>query len=88
MTLKKFATEIEKLGGTVDLKGEEFNTNNAWGFGGAIGKSHKVSVKGQVVYFRKGRACFRHLPCEPFTNVRDKGGMRHEPKDFLQSLKA
>lgn len=45
---------------------EPFNTNNAWGFGGAIGKSFKF--KGGVE-IRSGVASFRHLPPHHFTAV-------------------
>ena len=45
----------------VDL--EEFNSNNAWGFGGSIGTRTTYS---NGYYRRKGRSCFRHSGTTPF----------------------
>src|SRR5882672_6933749 len=70
MTLTRFAAEIKRLGGALDLEGTEFNTNNGWGFGGGYGTEHAGRVKDVDFVLRKGRACFRHMDEEPFANVR------------------
>jgi len=44
---------------------EEFNTNNAWGFGGAAGTRF---VKGDIEV-RVGKAYYRHLPPSSFAAV-------------------
>lgn len=86
MTLKKFSTEIKRLGGTLDLEGTEFNTNNGWGFGGGYGTEHAGRVKDVDFVLRKGRACFRHMDEEPFSNVRLKQADRTKftPEMFLK----
>jgi hypothetical protein len=51
----------------------EFNTNNGWGFGGAIGKRY---------FFRNGskltiaNACYRHLPSQKFYQLSDASGRK------------
>jgi hypothetical protein len=46
---------------------EDFNTNNAWGFGGGIGVRYTM-CEGKVIV-RTGRAYYRHAPSTPFTVV-------------------
>jgi len=48
-----------------DFKKTSFNTNNGWGFGGAIGNSYKVAN----LEIRQGVASFRHLKQQPFTTA-------------------
>lgn len=52
---------------------EEFNTNNAWGFGGAVGTQTNY-VSG--VYKRTGKAYYRHLPPAAFTTFYNSKGQR------------
>lgn len=48
----------------------EFNTNNAWGFGGGYGKVYTFP---KDIVIRKGTACYRHAPSHPFFTVSVKG---------------
>lgn len=41
------------------VRGEDYSTNNAWGFGGSYGREWLLPA-GQTL--RIGTACFRHLP--------------------------
>lgn len=45
------------------IKTERFNTNNGWGFGGAIGVE---TIYDNGLFCRKGRNYFRHTPSESF----------------------
>lgn len=71
---------------------EEFNTNNSWGFGGAIGKEWVFSSGWKV---RSGRACYRHTGTTPFTavynpegkRVYDECGITKEFEQFKQYLR-
>lgn len=45
---------------------EVFNTNNDWGFGGAIGTQYVFKNNVQI---RTGKACYRHLPSAKFVAV-------------------
>jgi len=51
---------------------EEYNTNNAWGFGGGIGKQY--NLKNSNLFVRIGTAYFRHLPSQPSAYVGEKLG--------------
>ena len=62
---------------------ESFNTNNAWGFGGFIGKVYENKVK--KLKIRKGRACYRHLPYQPFERYYFDG-KEIDKKEFLSKL--
>lgn len=42
------------------MKTKQYNTCNAWGFGGSVGT--EVEFPGGWV-LRVGTACYRHLPC-------------------------
>ena len=42
---------------------EDFNTNNAWGFGGGIGVQTNYK---SGAYSKKGKACYRHMPSTTF----------------------
>lgn len=83
MSLKIFTAAVTELGGTVEIEGVEFNTNNDWGFGGGYGRDHAGNVKGVDFVLRRGTACFRHLPEEKFSNVRLKA---HEHAKFTGEL--
>jgi hypothetical protein len=50
------------LGATV----EEFNSNNGWGFGGAVGKRYRLKNNMVVTI---ATACFRHTGTTPFVRV-------------------
>ena len=45
------------------IKQEKFNTNNGWGFGGAIGT---ITTYSDGCSKREGRVYFRHLPSQKF----------------------
>lgn len=62
MSKEQFENELLKLGATV----EEFNTNNAWGFGGGTGKRFTV---GDCVV-SQGVASTRHAGTFPFVTVK------------------
>lgn len=48
------------------LNSSEYNTNNAWGFGGIHGKSHVIyKDDSRELRIIKGHACFRHANSEP-----------------------
>lgn len=47
-----------------------FNTNNDWGFGGAVGTQFNFK---NDVHIRVGRASYRHLPSSLFTAVYHDG---------------
>ena len=49
----------------------EFNTNNAWGFGGGVGKEYAYKSGAKV---RTGRAYYRHTGSTPFYVIRDRDG--------------
>jgi hypothetical protein len=42
----------------------DYDSNNAWGFGGMVGKEY-ILPTGEII--RTGKACFRHLPPEPIS---------------------
>lgn len=48
------------------IKTTGHNTNNSWGFGGAIYTRMEYS-NGVVIEY--GHACFRHAPSQPFTRA-------------------
>ena len=48
-----------------------FNTNNAWGFGGAIG-TETVYANGYKI--KTGRYCYRHTGTSSFVNYYNKKG--------------
>ena len=45
----------------------DYNSNNAWGFGGIAGKEYQFR-NGHVVIIA-GRAYYRHAPSHPWVNV-------------------
>jgi hypothetical protein len=67
---------------------EKFNSNNSWGFGGAIGKRYHLSDK---LFICEATAYYRHLPSNEFSTftydgVRliDEGGTIHKNRKKLQ----
>mgnify|MGYP003657818151 CR=1 FL=1 len=42
---------------------KNFNTNNAWGFGGGYGVQYNFNSGS---YLREGKACYRHSPPQKF----------------------
>lgn len=52
-------------------KSEKMNTNNAWGFGGAIKTRYYLK---DDLFVDIGFACYRHLPSQTFINIKDDGG--------------
>lgn len=57
----------------VKIEVTDFNTNNAWGFGGGIGKLVKIGD----FTCRYGKAYFRHLKPEAFCRFFYDGDGRH-----------
>jgi hypothetical protein len=51
----------------------DFNTNNAWGFGGGFGVEY-VFPNGSRL--RIGTACYRHAPSHSFVAAYDASGRR------------
>jgi hypothetical protein len=47
---------------------ENFNSNNAWGFGGSYGKSYKFEKAGNLE-LRIGTACYRHTGTSKHTTL-------------------
>lgn len=64
----------------------EFNTNNAWGFGGGIGKEFKYK---KHLSLRKGTAYYRHLPSKNFTTYyyKDQQIDKKEFEEYLNTMK-
>lgn len=73
-TLRNVASQVEHL-----------NTNNGWGFGGAV--EDVFTVKGYKVTL--GKACYRHLPSENFYKVETNDEVlikTYRRKDFVEIL--
>lgn len=66
-----------------EIKPTERNSNNAWGFGGMIGKEW-VFPNGFV--FRKGTAYFRHLDPKPIAYGLNPDGQRIPESELLQAI--
>lgn len=64
-TMKKYSITY-KIAGVEPVSIEEYNTNNAWGFGGSIG-IRIYYPNGTVITM--GRVCYRHAPSHKFVNV-------------------
>lgn len=62
--MKEFMTIVK----TKAIKVEKYNTNNSWGFGGAVGKRYIFKDGTSLV---KASACYRHLPSKPFARFED-----------------
>lgn len=75
--LKKEKDLLKRLRESAD-KVEKFNTCNAWGFGGGIGKQY---TKGRL-RLREGTAYFRHLSSEHFCRLYLDGKEVDPSKDF------
>lgn len=65
--MKELMRLIEKIAISIS----KVNTNNAWGFGGAIKTVYHLS-NGTSVH--KGKVCYRHAPSTTFINLRDSNG--------------
>jgi hypothetical protein len=52
---------------------KNYNTNNAWGFGGGEGKSYLFRNGSEI---RIGKACYRHSPSSNYVAVYDKDGRK------------
>lgn len=48
------------------VKRENYNTNNAWGFGGAVGE--RVEYDNGIGHLR-GRSYYRHSPSSPYSRL-------------------
>ena len=46
------------------IDSENYNTNNAWGFGGSVGTYMTYS---NMLVIQQGKYCYRHAPSVPFT---------------------
>lgn len=55
---------------------ETLNTNNGWGFGGAIKTVYRLNKDNITLHI--GYACYRHLPSENFINLRRNNVIIHE----------
>lgn len=63
MTIKAFKAKIQDLGGTV-VSDAPYNTNNAWGFGGMLGRRVTATLGGLALLFDYGQLCYRHMTPE------------------------
>lgn len=45
---------------------EKFNSNNAWGFGGATGTRYHFNLRGKECNITDAKAYYRHAPSERF----------------------
>ena len=70
MNRLEFVSKVKKLSKSC----EDFNTNNAWGFGGAYGQ--KYEIDGAIIKIAK--ACFRHAKPYSFVSVETANGKRIE----------
>lgn len=62
-------TYLDSIGATKT----EFNSNNAWGFGGGIGTRYELPNKYIV---KIGTACFRHLTSVKYITITNPDGRR------------
>lgn len=64
----------------------EFNTNNAWGFGGSFGKKFQYKKHLKLV---KGTACYRHAGTSDWTEYYYKDQLieKKEFEEYLNSMK-
>ena len=72
---KQIETALLELG----FKKENFNTTNAWGFGGGIG----VIFTKDNNWIKFGRACYRHAPSHNYIS----GGGLFEDVETLKQVK-
>jgi len=63
----------------------EFNSNNAWGFGGAFGDRFVYKNNSVVVTF--ATACYRHLPAAQFIRVDHNGHVIRDLKSIPKNRK-
>ena len=54
--------EIKDTAKEICVESKEFNSNNAWGFGGAYGMLYKFADNS---FLKIGTACFRHTGTAP-----------------------
>lgn len=69
----KKKTELELYLESIGAKVTPYNSNNAWGFGGAYGNKY-VLKDGKVVKIIT--ACYRHLPSEKVITITNAEGKR------------
>lgn len=60
MTTNEFRGKILARGGVLHAP-EGYNTNNAWGFGGAVGTRTWFVVDGVTCFLDNVEVCYRHL---------------------------
>lgn len=60
----------------------DYNTNNAWGFGGSFGRQWTFP---NGFYYRIGSACFRHLPSKPIEYARNADGQSISLDEFKRA---
>jgi hypothetical protein len=63
------------------VKAEDFNTNNAWGFGGGYGTEYTYPSGASI---RLGTACYRHSCCSKYVALYNKEG--HRVHEWLHKL--
>ena len=66
---KSLLTKIVK---SKAVKIERKNTNNAWGFGGAVKDVYYLPNTENTIHI--GHASYRHMPSAAFINLRDESG--------------
>lgn len=66
------------------IKPTHHNTNNDWGFGGAIKDVYDIT---DTISIHTGIACFRHTGTTPFINLRMNGNIIAEDmKEIKETL--
>ena len=64
---------VSKLNELNPEKVEDFNSNNAWGFGGAFGQ--RFYYKNNTVVVTFATACYRHIKASQFIRVDNLGNV-------------
>lgn len=81
----KSANKVELINRLLSLGATvvDFNSNNGWGFGGAVGK--RYILKNNVIV-TIAKACYRHTGTTPFVRVDHNG--KHGVIDLQQTQSA
>lgn len=69
--MKELIALLKKFSSTI----EDYNSNNAWGFGGSVGTLYHLSNGDKVLV---ADACFRHLKSQKFIKVTSANGVEFD----------
>lgn len=53
----------------ISVQTVKFNSNNSWGFGGAIGKRFKFTHNNKEYCITEATACYRHIDSHKFITM-------------------